>query len=209
MKRRNFMLYGTAGLMMATGPAFAQDKAEPAAETSPEIPDLVWGNPDASVTLIEYASYTCSHCANFHEAVFKPLKRDYIDPGKIKFIYREVYFDRPSLWAAMVARCGGDMRILGIQDMIYKNQREWAGASSPNDMVEQLRRYGRAAGLDDAQLDACLSDGAKAQAMVDKFEKEAEADGIDATPTLVLNGVKRSNMSYANLQKLLDEELAK
>lgn len=213
MNRREFMHYGAVGLIMAAGPTLAQDAAKPATqattEAPPMVPDLVLGNPESPVTLIEYASYTCSHCANFHQTVFKELKRDYIDTGKIRFVYREVYFDRPSLWAAMIARCGGEMRVWGIQEMIFKNQREWATAGNANDLIAQLRRIGRTAGLEDAQLDACLNDGAMAQAMVDKSEAEAAADAIDATPSLVLNGVKHKNMSYADLQKLLDAELAK
>lgn len=206
MNRRQFLLSGVAALALASlmpHTGFAQD-----AEL-PEVTELVLGNPEASVTVIEYASYTCPHCATFHDAVFKPLKRDYIDTGKIRFIYREVFFDRYGLWAAMVARCGGEMRYFGIQEMLYKGQREWAASDNPNEVVENLRRIGRAAGLDNDQLDACLADGAKAQAMVEKFQKDSEADNITATPSLVINGTKHSNMSFAELSRLIDAELAK
>lgn len=206
MNRRQFLLSGVAALALASlmpHAGFAQD-----AEL-PEVTELVLGNPEASVTVIEYASYTCPHCATFHDAVFKPLKRDYIDTGKIRFIYREVFFDRYGLWAAMVARCGGEMRYFGIQEMLYKGQRDWAGSDNPNEVVENLRRIGRAAGLDNDQLNACLADGAKAQAMVEKFQKDSEADNITATPSLVINGTKHSNMSFAELSRLIDAELAK
>lgn len=206
MNRREFLLSGVAALALASlmpHAGFAQD-----AEL-PEVTELVLGNPEASVTVIEYASYTCPHCATFHDAVFKPLKRDYIDTGKIRFIYREVFFDRYGLWAAMVARCGGEMRYFGIQEMLYKGQRDWAGSDNPNEVVENLRRIGRAAGLDNDQLDACLADGAKAQAMVEKFQKDSEADNITATPSLVINGTKHSNMGFAELSRLIDAELAK
>ena len=83
------------------------------------VPELVLGNPDAKVTVTEYASYTCPHCATFHRDVFKPLLRDYIEPGRIRFVYREVFFDRFGLWAAMVARCGGEERYFGIADLLY------------------------------------------------------------------------------------------
>ena len=206
MKRREFLLSGVAAAALAIfspNLGFAQDAA------LPEVPELVLGNPDATVTVIEYASYTCPHCATFHDAVFKPLKRDYIDTGKIRFIYREVFFDRYGLWAAMVARCGGEMRYFGIQDLLYKGQRDWAGSDNPNDVVENLRRIGRAAGLENDQLDACLADGGMAQAMVEKFQKDSEADNITATPSLVINGTKHSNMSFAELSRLIDAELAK
>src|SRR5690606_29582376 len=121
-----------AALALATLTAFgvtaisaAPAMAQASEQKKVEIPELVLGNKDATVTLTEYASYTCPHCANFHSSVFKELKRDYIDTGKIKFVYREVFFDRPGLWAAMVARCGGDMRYFGIQEMLYAQQKDW------------------------------------------------------------------------------------
>lgn len=188
--------------------AVAQEAAATNAEL-PEIADLIIGNPESKVVLTEYASYTCPHCANFHASVFKDLKRDYIDTGKIKFVYREVYFDRYGLWASIVARCGGDMRYFGIQDILYSSQKEWAGSDDPATVVENLRRIGRTAGMEDQQLDACLNDGAKAQAMVNKFQADTAADNIDSTPSFVLNGTKHSNMNYADMKALLDAELAK
>lgn len=174
----------------------------------PEVTEIVLGNPDAKVTLTEYASYTCPHCASFHTNVFKQLKADYIDTGKIRFVYREVFFDRYGLWAAMVARCGGDMRYFGIQEMLYDRQADWAGAGGAVDVVEALRRIGRTAGLTNEQLDACMNDGPMAEAMVANFQANAEKDGVNSTPTLFINGTKHSNMGYDALAKLLDAALA-
>ena len=85
------------------------------------IKEMFLGNPDAPLTFIEYASFTCPHCAAFHMGPFKQLKADFIDTGLIKFVNREVFFDRFGLWAAIVARCGdGDaQRYFGIADMLY------------------------------------------------------------------------------------------
>ncbi|MGO4906756.1 DsbA family protein [Pseudorhodobacter sp. W20_MBD10_FR17] len=193
-------------MAVAAAPVWAQDAAAPVV---PDVPDMMIGNLDSKVVLTEYASYTCPHCANFHTEVFKDLKRDYIDTGKIKFVYREVFFDRYGLWAAMIARCGGDLRYFGIQDLIYSTQKEWASSQDPAVIIENLRRLGRTAGLDDAAMDVCLNDAAMAQAMVAKFQKDSEADDINSTPSFVLNGVKHSNMNYADLKALLDAELAK
>ncbi|MDZ4096671.1 MAG: DsbA family protein [Paracoccaceae bacterium] len=199
--------FGAVALLPA-GAARAQDA--PAADAPlPEVPDMVMGNPDAKVTLLEYASFTCPHCANFHTSVFKPLKADYIDTGKVKFIYREVYFDRYGLWAAMVARCGGEMRYFGISDILLSTQSEWAHADDATVVVENLRKIGRKAGMDDATLTSCLEDGAMAQAMVATYQANATADAVEGTPTLIINGVKHPNMSYADLKKILDTELAK
>lgn len=189
-------------------PGIGTAGAQTQAGTTIEVPELVLGNPDAKVVVTEYASFTCPHCATFHSAVFKPLKADYIDTGKIKFIYREVYFDRYGLWAAMVARCGGEMRYFGISDILYTTQAEWAGSNDAAVVVGNLRKIGRTAGMSNEQLDACLQNGDMAQAMVAKYEADTKADGINSTPSLVINGTKYSNMSYAELAKLIDAKLA-
>lgn len=205
MNRRMFLASTTLAVGFLTVPglaAFAQD-AEMADEVV--VPDLVLGDPDAPIEVIEYASYTCPHCATFHAAVFKDLKADYIDTGKVKFVYREIFFDKFGLWAAMVARCGGDMRYFGIQGLLYEQQRDWiAGGKDPMLIVENLRKIGKTAGLTDADLDACMNDGAMAKAMVEKSQEQATADDVNATPTLVINGEKHSNMSYADLKDVLD-----
>ena len=189
------------------GAAFAQDAAD--VYTS-MVQDMSLGNPDAAVTVIEYASFTCPHCASFHANNFKQLKADYIDTGKINFIYRDVYFDRYGLWAAIVARCGdgAENRFFGIADMIYEKQREWASSSnSPQQIVNQLRTIGKTAGLTDAQLDACFSDGDSAQALYAFYLKNAEEDGINSTPSFVIDGRKYSNMSYDEMTDIIDTAL--
>lgn len=188
-------------------PAIAETSAPEAQAT--EIKDMTLGQEDAPVTVIEYASFTCPHCANFHAAVFKDLKKDYIDTGKVKFVYREVYFDRYGLWAAMVARCGGEMRYFGIQDILYTTQRDWAGSDDANVVVTNLKKIGKTAGMDDATLDACMKDGATAQALVDHYEANMKEFDIQGTPTLVINGTVHSNMTYDELKSILDAELAK
>jgi protein-disulfide isomerase len=180
----------------------------PETSAMPEPFEIVMGNPDAPVTLIEYASYTCPHCATFHANVLKPLTAEYIDTGKIKFIYREVFFDRYGLWAAMIARCGGEERYPGISALLYETQAEWAGAGDAPQVIEGLRRVGLRAGFTGEELDTCLQNGELAQAMVAKFQRDAEEHDINSTPSLVINGKKHGNMSYESLKKLLDEALA-
>ena len=189
--------------------AVAQETAPAADGKVVEVKDMTLGPVDAKVTLIEYSSYTCPHCASFHANVFKDLKKDYIDTGKIHFVYREVYFDRYGLWASMVARCGGEMKYFGVQDMLFKDVQGWAGSDDPNVVVGNLKKIGRTAGMDDAQLDACMQDGAMAQAMVDRFEATMKEHDVQGTPTLIINGAKHANMSYANLKVILDAALAK
>lgn len=185
--------------------ATAQDTAT---ETPVQVDDFSLGAPDAKVQITEYASFTCPHCANFHATVWPQLKADYIDTGKVRFTYREVYFDRYGLWAAMIARCGGEMRYFGIVDMLFDKQKEWAGSDDPNVVVGNLRQIGKVAGMDDATMDACMKDGAKAEAMVARFEANMEADGIEGTPSFIINGEKHSNMSYEDMKAIIDAELA-
>jgi protein-disulfide isomerase len=172
------------------------------------IVDMVSGNPDATVEVIEYASFTCPHCATFHTGPYKQLKSDYIDTGKIRFIYREVFFDRFGLWASLIARCAGPEKFFGMAELIYAGQSEWTRAGEPAAIVEELRKIGRLAGMENDMIEACLQDADKAQALVAWYQQNAEADGIDSTPTFVINGKKHSNMSYAEMQQVIDEALA-
>ncbi|MEM8537930.1 MAG: DsbA family protein [Pseudomonadota bacterium] len=183
----------------------SSDQSLEAVDTSGVV-EMTLGEDDAAVTLIEYASFTCPHCRTFHENTFKQLKADYIDTGKVKFVYREVYFDRFGLWAGMVARCAGPDRYFGVVDLIYENQSEWT-RGEPAAIAENLKRIGRLAGVENEQLDACLADGEKAQALNAFFQQNAQADGIQATPSFVINGETHSNMSYTDMKALLDAGL--
>lgn len=191
------------------GPAMAQESD--AADTAPAeitIPEMALGDAAAPVTVIEYASYTCSHCADFHDEQFPRLKADYIDTGKVRFIYREAVFDRPALWATMLARCGGEMRYWGLQGLIYDQQGEWIGDGTLAGIADRLRTLAITAGLSTEQVDACMSDAATAQALVDWFEANAREDGIDRTPTLVINGEKHANRGYESLSEVIEAALA-
>lgn len=191
------------------GVAFAQDAASAADIDTSMIQEMSIGNPDAAVTVVEYASFTCPHCARFHDGPFKQLKADYIDTGKINFVYREVYFDRFGLWAAIVARCGegAENRFFGIADMVYQQQGEWARQENPADIVESLRKIGKTAGLTDAQLDQCFTDGDTAQAMYARWLQQSEADDITSTPSFLINGKKFSNIPYDEMSGVIDEAL--
>lgn len=172
------------------------------------VPDVVMGDPDAPVTVIEYASYTCPHCANFHMDQGKKLKADYVDTGKVKFIHREVYFDRFGLWGGLLAHCGGDLRYHGLSGLIYEKQKEWIGSGDPDEIIANLTTLGKSAGLSADQIDTCLNDTEMATRLVATFQEQAGADGINATPTLIIDGEKYSNMAYEALAKIIDEKLA-
>ena len=187
------------------GAAHAQESMGAAGDF--EVVEMVQGDADAPVEVIEYASYTCPHCASFHANQFKELKANYIDTGAVRFVYREVYFDRPGLWASMVARCGGEERFFGITDLIYAEQRGWTSGPGPADIAGALRRIGLTAGLTEEALDACLSDADMAQSLVNWWEQNQQEHDVTSTPSFVIDGEKYSNMSYADFAEILDARL--
>lgn len=223
MQRRNMILGGFALLglggwaltsnmggnstAIALMPGAANAQSTSGDVDTSTIVDMMQGNPDAAVTVTEYASFTCPHCAAFHAGPYKQLRADFIDTGKINFIYREVYFDRPGLWASMVARCGGQEKFFGIADLIYKGQSEWARAGEPAAIVDELRKIGRLAGLDKDTLEACLQDAKQAQTLVAWYQENGERDEITSTPSFLINGTKHSNMSYPDMKALIEAEL--
>lgn len=222
MNRRNmilgaFAVLGLGGWVMTSnrGGTSAANNLLPGAANAQTtdadtstIQDMMIGNADAPVTITEYASFTCPHCAAFHAGPFKQLKADYIDTGKINFVYREVYFDRFGLWASIVARCGGQEKFFGIVDLIYKGQSEWTRAGEPAAIAAELSKIGRLAGLDGDTLDACLKDGANAETLVAWEAQNREADDVTSTPSFLINGKKHPNMSYDDMKAIIDEAIA-
>ncbi|MEX0368690.1 MAG: DsbA family protein [Ruegeria sp.] len=188
-------------------PLIGSAEAQEADIDTSTIVEMVQGAEDAPVEIVEYASFTCPHCASFHEGPYKQLKKDFIDTGKVKFVYREVYFDRYGLWASMVARCTGPDKFFGLTDLIFKEQSNWARAGGPSEIVAALRKIGLKAGISNEQLDACLQDATRAQTLVAWYQENAERDGINATPSFVMNGKKVDNQSYADFKKLIEAEL--
>ena len=172
-----------------------------------EIIDMVQGAENAPITVIEYASFTCPHCARFHSDVYKLLRKNYIDTGKVKFIFREVYFDKYGMWASMIARCSGPDRFFGMTDLILNSQSTWARAGDDLAIVEALRKIGRLSGMQDAALDSCLQDGEKLRALVGWYKENAQRDGIQSTPSFLIDGQPYKNMDYEEFTKILDEKL--
>jgi protein-disulfide isomerase len=220
MKRRT-LLAAAGGAALISGAGWLASRPDPAtgllpgaasAQTTdgamPAVMEMVLGNPDAAVEVIEYASFTCPHCASFHADQFQQLKADYIDTGKIRFVYREVYFDRPGLWASMIARSQDNPDFFfSFADMLYEQQREWLAGGDPVVIVENLRRLAKVAGLDDAALDAALSNGPKAEALYTWYQENAERDGINSTPSFVIDGRLYSNMAYPEFAEILDARI--
>lgn len=190
-------------LALAAPAAMAQDAAAPAI-----LPDIAAGSEDAPLTIVEYASFTCGHCANFHAENWPKLKAEYVDTGKVKFIQRDVYFDQPGLWAGVLARCGGDDKFYPVSDMLFDEQKNWLAGGTGEEIAANLRKIGLKAGMTEDQMTACWEDTAKAQQLIATFQQNATADKIEATPTFIIGGEKVQNQPWDDLKGIIDAKLA-
>jgi protein-disulfide isomerase len=163
--------------------------------------DRVLGKADAPVTIIEYASLTCPHCAAFHKDVLPQLKAKYIDTGKVKLVFRDFPLDGRATLAAMVARCARPERYFGFLDALFRSQAQWGRAEDPKKALAQVARIG---GMGDAEFDACM----KNEALLHSINK-SRADGesqfkVNSTPTFIINGKKEeSARDLASFEKIL------
>jgi len=177
------------------------------AQATPAVAEMSLGDPNAPVTLVEYAMFTCPHCAAFAQDVLPKIKENFIDTGKVRLVFREVYFNKPALWAAMIARCAPADRYFGIVDLLFTTQQDWAAETDPQAMLGKLYGIGRQAGMTDEQMNACMQDRALAEALVAEYQKTSAADGVDATPTFLINGEKVGNMPYEEFEAKLNAAL--
>jgi protein-disulfide isomerase len=167
-------------------PAFAQSFSAADLHTAPAIGDKTLGPDDASIVIVEYASATCPHCAAFHTTVFPELKKEFIDTNKIKYISREFPLDDLALAASMVARCVPDDKYFGMLDLIYEQQRTWAGQNARTELLKMAKL----AGVSEADFDACLKNEDLAKGILAIRKDGAEKFGVDATPSFYINGKK-------------------
>lgn len=211
---RRQVIGGAAALTVAASlPAAAQDALE---DKGYALGDVVMGSEDAPVTVIEYASFTCPHCANFHIQSWPTMKRDYVDTGKVRFIMREVYFDQFGLWGAMVARCGGEERYYDVVDALLKNQGEWFGAhrgayeqtKNAGPIVDELMKIGRRVGMSNARMQECVTDVALRDRLIADFQDYSAKDNIRSTPSFMINGeLSTGAQSPAGMAALIDKHL--
>ena len=151
--------------------------------------DKILGSADAPVTVIEYASLTCPHCASFHKGTLPKLKSDWIDTGTVRLVYRDFPLDGAALAAATLAHCIPGDRYFGLIELLFERQSEWAIA---DEWRERLTTLAAVAGIDKATVDQCLADDARKNAVV-RTREDAEAKyAISSTPSFIINGRKIS-----------------
>jgi protein-disulfide isomerase len=185
-------LTGLAGLaffspLRLIGEAMAQTAADVAKPVS--LPDMALGPADAAVTITEYASMTCPHCAAFNADVFPKIKAEYIDTGKVRYVFREFPLDIKAAAGSMLSRCianGDASKYFAVTDLLFRSQADWVMKNT----TESLTRIGKQAGLSQEQIEACLKD----QSLLDKIAADqkyaSEVLKVDSTPTFFINGEK-------------------
>ena len=146
--------------------------------------DHVLGDPKAPVTIVEYASLTCSHCAHFHIQILPDLKKKWIDTGKVKLVYRDFPLDQVAVKAGQIAECAGKDKYFGVLDIIFRSQPQWAAGADP---IAELAKPLRIAGLGETEIKACLANDAMLNAVLNDY-RSGETLGVNATPTLFIGG---------------------
>lgn len=149
------------------------------------LPDIEIGKADAPITIIEYSSLTCPHCADFHKLVFPNLKAKYIDTGKVRFIFREFPLNEPALAGAVVSRCLDPSRYYAFTGLLFAKQAEWA---FKDDALGPLKGFAKQAGLSSEEFDKCVDNEAM-QKKVLAVRDEGAKKGVTATPSFFVNGM--------------------
>ena len=194
-------LAGLSPLRLITA-ASAQSAADVAKPVS--LPDMAIGPADAKVTITEFASMTCPHCAAFNAETFPKIKAAYIDTGKVRYIFREFPLDIKAAAGSMLARCiaGGDApKYFAVTDMLFRQQNDWVVKNT----TETLARIGKQAGMSQQQVETCLKD----QALLDKIAADqkyaSDVLKVDSTPTFFINGDRiKGETSFEEFQKKID-----
>jgi protein-disulfide isomerase len=168
----------------------------------PSSSEMALGKADAPLTIIEYASMTCPHCAAFHVETLPKLKAAYIDTGKVRLVFREFPLDEPGLRAAMLARCSGPERYFGFLDVLFKQQTTWAKAADP---LQSLMQIGRLGGVGDDAFKACMGNRQmESQILANRLEGQNK-HGVRSTPSFVVGGATHAGArTFEEFKALID-----
>ena len=159
------------------------------------------GDPNAPVTIVEYASLTCPHCAQFHTDVLPELKEKYIVPGKVRLVYRDFPLDQRALEAAMLAECVGPDRYFGFLDVLFQTQSNWAQAEG----LAELKGLGRLAGMSEEQMQQCLENQQLGDRILQTRLDAQDKYGVSSTPSFVIDGeLHAGSRSVEDFSSLID-----
>jgi protein-disulfide isomerase len=177
----------------------AQSVSKDALLKAGPLPDIWMGSKDAAVTIVEYASTTCSHCAAFHNGTFKELKTKYIDTGKVRFVLREFPLNPVDMAAYMLARCSDDKRD-AVVSLLFSQQSAWANDKPLAGLSQLLRQTG----MSQERFEACLKDKALYDKLGEARDLATKEFNVNSTPTFFINGARLvGNASLAEFEKLI------
>jgi protein-disulfide isomerase len=199
-------MVGEAGLSLI-GEARAQTVPMDQLMAPQALPDQALGKADAPVTIVEYASMTCPHCAHFHKTTYPELKTRYIDTGKVRFVFREFPLDRLAAAGAMLARCAGDgEKYFGVVELLFENQDKWVVRQPLPHLVDLAKQ----AGFTQASVEKCLADTELLKKLEQERDDASKKYKVESTPTLFVNGTKAAGAaSIEELAKQIDALLPK
>jgi protein-disulfide isomerase len=204
MRKIWLILLGVIGIFSVPADPLAAD-AQTVLQISKD--DRILGNPDAPITIVEYASLTCPHCAHFANDVLPTLKKEWIDTGKAKLVMRDFPTDQVALRAAMIARCAPQGRFYAFVDTFFASQDKWAVA---RDYREALARLAKLGGMGKEEFDACLNNTELENKVVEQRLIASQQLDVNATPTFFINGSKFSGAPTAEeFNKVLSNLAAK
>ncbi|MBN8530540.1 MAG: DsbA family protein [Alphaproteobacteria bacterium] len=184
-------------------PAVTPEAIEAASQLRPD--DFPIGKEDAPVTVIEYASLTCPHCAHFYKDTLPELEKKYIETGKVRFIYREYPLNEPALKAAMVARCAGKDKYHTFTKVLFSTQDKWAFNNNFREPLEKIALLG---GMTKEAFAACIADKAVEKQILEIMKSGADA-GIQSTPSFIINGtVQPGARDLASMSAIIDPLIA-
>ena len=171
------------------------------------IGERILGDPKAPVTLTEYASLTCTHCATFHQGPLMEIKKDYIDTGKARLIYKDFPLDQIAEAGSMLARCAAPERYFPLIQLLFSSQAKWARASNPSMALAQI---GRLAGISQKSFEACMSNRELYKSIIGARTTASKTKSVRSTPTLFLNDrMVLGELTAARLRVMIDDALAK
>ena len=197
LTRRRFFALLT-GLFLAV--ALLRPSAAGLADARPG--DMVFGSDDALVTIIEYYSLNCSHCAAFHKEIFPSLKADYIDTGRLRFVFRDFPLNWPAAEAAILTHCAGPKQFIAAQDALFASYRQW-GSATPS--ILAIAEIGESLGVTRNEFKACVESGELQRQVIESFEYANGTLGVEGTPTFFINGKKYvGGISLERLGEIID-----
>lgn len=199
--RRGFLAIASAGCATLLWPLARRAGAFEIAKG-----EMALGPEDAPVTIIEYFSLTCSHCARFHQETFGPLKETYVDSGKVRMVLRDFPLDRGALQAAMLARCAGPERYFSFVAALFGAFEHWTRAQDPMKALAQIAMLG---GLSRDAFEACLANEEVEKIVLNSYLTGVKQYGVESTPTFIINGQKYEGaMSFERFGQILEPILA-